>query len=83
MTSTDEKYVLPNSLIFVTDTNEVKTLGNTPTLIYAGTGNEGNTKTTNIEWNKTTGILFQVIEPLHNEETYKTSIKWILTSEIL
>ena len=83
MTSTDEKYVLPNSLIFVTDTNEVKTLGNTPTLIYTGTGNEGNTKTTNIEWSRATGILFQVIEPLHNKETYKTSIKWILTSEIL
>lgn len=83
LTSQDGKYTLTNSLIFVTDTNEIKTLGKNPTLIYTGTANEGNTKTTEITWNQKTGILFQVIEPLYNGETYKTSINWILTSEKL
>ena len=81
LTSLDKKHTLDNSLILVTDSNEIKTLGKNPTLIYSGTGNEGNTKTTEITWNKTTGILFQVINPLYNGETYTTSINWILTSQ--
>lgn len=81
LTSSNQKYTLDDSLIFVTDTNEVKTLSKNPTLIYSGEANEGNTKTTEIIWNKTDGILFQVINPLYNGETYTTSINWILTSE--
>ena len=81
LTSSDAKYTLDNSLIFVTDTNETKTLSQTPTLIYSGEANEGTTKTTKITWNKEVGILFQVIKPLYNGETYTTSINWILTNE--
>lgn len=81
--SLDKKYTLEDSLIFIIDANEVKTLSKTPTLIYSGTPNEGNTKTTQITWNKTEGILFQVINPLYNGETYTTDIKWLLTSEKL
>lgn len=81
LTSSDKKYTLDDSLIFVTDTDEVKTLSKNPTLIYSGEANEGNTKTTEIIRNKTDGILFQVINPLYNGETYTTSINWILTTE--
>ena len=81
LTSLDKKHTLDNSLILVTDSNEIKTLGKNPTLIYSGTENEGNTKTTEITWNKTTGRLLQVINPLYNGETYTTSINWILTSQ--
>lgn len=83
LSSSDNKYTLNDSLIFVTDTGELKTLIESPTLLYSGTENGGNTKTTKIEWTKNIGILFQVINPLHNNETYTTSIKWILTSEEL
>lgn len=33
--SLDKKYTLEDSLIFITDANEVKTLSKTPTLIYS------------------------------------------------
>lgn len=83
LTTVDTKHSLPESLIFVDTNNEIKTLGVNPTLVYSGTSNEGNTKTTNISWNENTGILFKIIEPLYNGETYSTLIHWILTSEIL
>lgn len=81
LTSEDEKYILNDSLVFIEANNEIKTLGKTPTLIYAGDPNDGSTKTTDIVWNKTDGILFQVIDPLHNGKKYTTSINWILTDK--
>lgn len=81
LTSEDGKHKLENSLIFITEENELKTLGKDPILIYSGTENEGTTKTTEITWNKTTGILFKIIDPLYNGETYKTNINWILTDK--
>lgn len=83
LSTADDKHALPNSLIFVDDSKNIVTLSNKPTLIYTGTGNEGITKTTDITWNETTGILFEVINPLYNGESYSTSVKWILTSEML
>ena len=83
LSTADDKHALPNSLIFVDDSKNIVTLSNKPTLIYTGTGNEGITKTTDITWNETTGILFEVINPLYNGESYSTSVKWILTNEML
>ena len=83
LTSINKKHTLVDSLIFITDTNEIKKLSKTPTLVYTGTPNTGNIKKTEITWDKTQGILFQIIDPLYNGETYKTTINWILTSEKL
>lgn len=83
LSTSDEKHSLPDSLVFVDDNKEIHTLGTNPTLIYTGTGNDGNTKNTNIKWDETTGILFKVIDPLYNGESYSTLVKWILTNEIL
>lgn len=83
LTTPDEKHTLPNSLIFIYKDNEIKTLSQTPELIYSGTASDGTTKTTEISWNENEGILFKVIEPLYNGETYSTLINWILTTEIL
>ena len=83
LTATNNEHTLPESLIFVDTNNEIKTLGVNPTLVYSGTPNEGNTKTTNISWSENSGILFKIIEPLYNGETYSTLIHWTLTSEIL
>lgn len=83
LSTSDDKHSLLNSLIFVDEFNNIVTLSNNPTLIYTGTGNDGNTKITNITWNEITGILFKVIDPLYNGESYSTLIKWVLTTEDL
>ncbi len=83
LATTNNEHSLPDSLIFVDANNEIKTLGISPTLVYSVTPNEGNTKTTNISCGENTGILFKIIEPLYNSETYSTLIHWTLTSEIL
>ena len=83
LTTPDEKHLLQDSLIFMDENKNMTTLSSKPTLIYSGTGNDGNTKTTDITWNETTGILFKVIDPLYNGETYSTLINWKLTNELL
>lgn len=81
--TTANNHTLPDSLIFIDNDSSIKTLGTTPVLVYSGTPNEGNTKTTDISWKENTGILFKIIEPLYNGEKYTTPINWILTSEVL
>ena len=36
-----------------------------------------------IEWIENTGILFKVIKPLYNGESYSTFINWILSNKLL
>ena len=81
LSTSDNEHTLTDSLIFVDKNNEIKTLEKTPTLMYTGTKNDGDTKTTTILWEENKGILFKVIEPLYNGKTYKTTINWILTNE--
>lgn len=83
LSSADEKHTLPDSLIYIDNNNKIITLNNSPTLIYSGTENEGITKTTDIEWKENTGILFKVINPLYNGESYSTFINWILSNKLL
>ena len=83
LTTLDGKHSLPGSLVYVDETNAIKTLSETPTLIFSGTANDGSTKITEISWNEENGILFKVIEPLYNGETYSTEINWILSGEKL
>ena len=83
LSTADEKHTLPDSLVFIDDSNNIITLSNTPTLIYTGTGNDGNIKVTDIEWSKTSGILFKVINPIYNGESYSTLVNWILTDKII
>lgn len=68
-----------NEFIFVSESGEIKTLNDIPTLVYTGTSSGGTSKTTDIKCNKTDGILFQVI--VYNGETYTTPINWIFTEE--
>ena len=83
LSTADGKYSLPDSLIYVDKNNQITTLGNSPTLIFSGTENEGTTKTTDIDWEENTGILFKVISPLYNGESYSTLINWILSNKLL
>lgn len=83
MKTSDNKYSLPKSLIFIGTDGTMHTLSKEPTLVYTGTGNDGMAKTTNIIWSQKQGILFKVIEPLYNGETYSAEIHWKLSVEKL
>lgn len=83
LTTLDCKHSLPGSLVYVDGTNTLKALSESPTLIFSGTANSGITKATEISWDENDGILFKVIEPLYNGETYSTEINWILSGEKL
>ncbi len=81
--SSNNSHTLPDSLIYVDDNSNILTLSDSPILIFTGSSNDGITKTTNISWKKNTGILFKVLLPLYNGETYSTLINWILTDTLL
>lgn len=83
MKTNDGKYSLPNSLIFIDNDGNMHTLSKQPTLVYTGEENDGLTKTTNITWSQKQGILFKVIEPLYNGETYSAEIQWKVSAEKL
>ena len=83
MKTNDGKYSLPNSLIFIDNDGNMHTLSKQPTLVYTGEGNDGLTKTTNITWSQKQGILFKVIKPLYNGETYSAEIQWKVSAEKL
>ena len=83
LSTADDKHTLPDSLIYIDNNNQIITLGNSPTLIFSGTENGGITKTTSIEWKENTGILFKVIDPLYNGESYSTLINWVLSDKLL
>ena len=83
LSTADDKHTLPDSLIYIDNNNQIITLGNSPTLIFSGTENGGITKTTSIEWKENTSILFKVIDPLYNGESYSTLINWVLSDKLL
>ena len=83
LSTADNKYSLPDSLIYIDINNKIITLNNSPTLIFSGAENGGITKITDIEWKENTGILFKVISPLYNGESYSTLINWILSNKLL
>lgn len=77
LTSKDGK-VLKNSLVYVSEDNEITVLSNTPTLVYTGYNNEGMTTKTLIEWEEDKGILLQVNDYIENNTEYFAEITWIL-----
>lgn len=83
LSTENNKYTLPDSLIYVDDTDKITTINDKPVLIFSGSENLGVTKTTNIEWKEHTGILFKVINALQNGEYYSTLVNWILTDKLL
>ena len=83
MKTSDGKYSLPNSLVFIDSEGNMHTLVKEPTLVYTVAGNDGMTKPTNITWGQKEGILFKVIEPLYNGETYSAEIHWEASTEKL
>ncbi len=71
---------LPNSLVFVDGTGNRQVLGNTPFLIFTGSGNGGKPKNTSVSWAKDNGIMLYVNPTsVTTNKTYSTTITWTLT----
>lgn len=78
MRTDDGKHKLTDALVLVSDSG-LYTLSDTPALVYSGTDNNGNIKTTDISWDNDKGILLRLgNEPLFNGETYSAKIVWTL-----
>ena len=75
--SSDGK-ILKDSLVYVDDLGNINVLSSIPTLIYNGTSNNGQIKTTDVHWSEQTGILLQIKDYLENNVEYEAEITWIL-----
>lgn len=72
---TDNDDILPKALVFKENDN-LSVLSSEKTLVYSGTKNDEEIKTTTISWTKDTGILLQINEPLKKVATYKATLEW-------
>ncbi len=75
--SSDGK-ILKDSLVYVYDLGNINVLSSISTLIYNGTSNNGQIKTTDVHWSEQTGILLQIKDYLENNVEYEAEITWIL-----
>ena len=64
--TSENELILPDSLVYIGDDDTVIPLSTTPTLVYSGSKNDGEIKTTIIQWETNKGILLQVNKPLQN-----------------
>ena len=69
---------LEKSLVFKDTTGKLTTLSSTKTLVYTGSSNDGESKTTTITWNIDEGILLQINNPIINKKEYLTNINWTI-----
>ena len=77
--TSDNGYVLTNSLVNVNSDKTINVLSSVPTLVYTGANNGGTTKVTNVSWPSDEGIILRVAnEPLENGEVYKSNIIWTI-----
>ena len=77
--TSDNGYVLTNSLVNVNSDKTINVLSSVPTLVYTGANNGGTTKVTNVDWPSDEGIILRVAnEPLENGEVYKANIIWTI-----
>lgn len=74
----DYGIVLSDSLVFVDESGDIKSLSDTPTLVYTGKNNGGSTTTTDITWEENKGILLRLNDPLENNVKYSAQIIWTI-----
>lgn len=74
----DYGIVLGDSLVFVDESGDIKSLSDTPTLVYTGKNNGGSTTTTDITWEENKGILLRLNDPLENNVKYSAQIIWTI-----
>ena len=77
--TSENGYTLPNSAVYISDSNEIIPLSQSETLVYTGENNNGTPKTTIITWDNDKGIVLRIAnEYLENKEKYLAIITWIL-----
>ena len=74
----DYGIVLSDSLVFVDESGDTKSLSDTPTLVYTGKNNGGSTTITDITWEENKGILLRLNDPLENNVKYSAQIIWTI-----
>lgn len=68
--------VFEGELIYKDSSGNIYTLSTTPTLVYTGSNNEGNEKTTTVSWNDDEGILLRIDGKIIYNKEYTSSIVW-------
>lgn len=77
--TSENGYTLPNSVVYISNSNEIIPLSQSETLVYTGENNNGTPKTTIITWDDDKGIVLRIAnEYLENKEKYLAIITWIL-----
>ncbi len=80
LSTEDGKHTLPDALAYVGVAGEISPLCGEYVLVYAGEGNAGSAKTTDVTWAEDKGVLLQVTgEPFHEGAVYSAHISWTLS----
>lgn len=73
-----EGNILEAGLVYKDENGDIFTLSDTPTLVYTGKGNDGNTLKTSVTWSDDTGILLMIADKVICDTEYETSIVWTI-----
>ena len=68
----------PNSSTFNKDNNNITVLSDTPTLVYTGKSNNGESNTINVTWKEEEGILLMINDKIINKKEYTANIIWTI-----
>lgn len=69
-----------NSSTFNKDNNNnnITVLSDTPTLVYTGKSNNGESNTINVTWKEDEGILLMINDKIINKKEYTANIIWTI-----
>lgn len=70
--------ILKDAIVYLDQDKNIIPLSTEKTLVYTGETNEGESKTTEINWNKEEGILLQITDRIENGLEYQTNIIWTI-----
>lgn len=74
----EEGNILPDALVYV-ENGRLYPISDTPTVVYHGSANGGETKITVVQWPADSGLLLQVTDtPFYIGEKYSSIISWTL-----
>lgn len=66
------------SLVYKDNNNNITVLSDTPTLVYTGKSNDGESNTTNVTWKEDEGILLMINDKIINKKEYTANIIWTI-----
>lgn len=75
---TDNNDILSNSLIFIDDNNVKHILSENKTIVYTQTIADKDLTNIQITFKQNEKLLLQILNPIINNKTYKTTITWFI-----